>query len=144
METSSINGEIHKLIDEKINSGIVVNVDWITHAILQGKMSIEGEDAPFYRVCGYKVVSKMVKRAIGKYDAEDTTEATLLLPGFKHLCKAYAMQRKEGTVLVPVDLCTDAELHSRAGQLDDMAKGCRSHAREIREYVATRKQASAA
>lgn len=62
METSNIIGEIHKLIDEKINSGIVVNVDWITHAILQGKMSIEGEDAPFYRVCGYEAARQMRRR----------------------------------------------------------------------------------
>ena len=106
--------------------------------ILNIKCNIDGEDAPFYRVCTYKEVVRLAKRAIGKYDAEDTTAEQLVLPGFKHLCRAYPLERDGLVALVPVNVCTDDELLMRAAQLEEMAKGCTAHALEIREYVLAR------
>lgn len=138
MDDNSVTAEVHKLIDEKISSGVIVNIDWAAAEILAGKAGIEGDDAPFYRVCTFKEVQRIVRRAIGKYDATDTTADQLVLPGFKHLCKAYAITRYGDVVLVPVTKCSTQELLARAEFLDEMAKGCRAHAREIREYVSAR------
>lgn len=138
MDENSVTAEVHKLIDNKISSGVVVNIDWAAAEILAGKAEIDGADAPFYRVCTFKEVQRIVRRAIGKYDVTDTTDDQLVLPGFKHLCKAYAITRDGKVMLVPVTKCTTPELLARADFLDEMAKGCRSHAREIREYVSAR------
>lgn len=143
MNEDSVRAEIHKLIDEKIATGVAVKVDWIAAEILQLKCDITGEDAPFYRVCTFKEVKREAKRAIGKYDATDRTPEQLALPGFKHLCRAYPISRDEDEImLVPVTQCSDDELLARADQLDEMAKGCRAHAREIRAYVRARKAAA--
>ena len=142
MNETNLTAEIHKLIDDKIASGVVVHVDWIATEILHTYDAIEGDDAPLYRVCTFKEVVRMAKRAIGKYDAEDTTQEQLVLPGFKHLCRAYPIERDGENVLVPVTQCTDDELLDRADQLEEMAKGCRAHARELREFVLGRAAAA--
>lgn len=65
MSEESVIAEIHKLIDEKLASGVVVHVDWIAHGIMQKKGEIEGENAEFYRVCTHRQISQIAKRAIG-------------------------------------------------------------------------------
>lgn len=138
MDETSVTDEIHKLIDDKLASGVVVRADWVAASILDAKNKISGDDVQFYRVCAYRDVVRIAKRIIGKFEVTDTTPEQLILPGFKHLCKAYPMDRDGAVVLVPVDMCTDAELRGRAEQLEEMAKGCRAHAREIFDYVAAR------
>lgn len=137
-DETSVIAEIHKLIDDKIAAGIVVRADWVAAGILEMKSQIEGDDVPFYRVCAYRDIVRIAKRAIGRFEATDTTPEQLVLPGFKHLCKAYPMTRDDVVVLVPVTSCTDDELLARAAQLEEMARGCRAHAAEILDYVAAR------
>lgn len=145
MNEDSITPEIHRLIDERISRGALVHVPWVAGAILDERSDINGNDAPFYRECTFKEVVRLVKRAIGKYDdATDTTPDQMLFPGFKHLVKAYPIERDGDRVLVPVQECTDDELHARADELEKMAKGCRSHARELREFVLARPRKAAA
>jgi hypothetical protein len=143
VKEASITEEIRKLIDDKIASGVVVRADWIAAGILQIKNKIEGEDMPFYRVCAYRDIVRLAKKVIGKFDATGNTPEQLVLPGFKHLCKAYPMERDGAVVLVPVTLCTSQELMARAAQLEEMAKGCRAHAREILDYVLAREAVAA-
>lgn len=138
MDETSVTEEIHRLIDDKIATGAIVRADWVAAGILEIKSNIDGEDVPFYRVCAYRDIVRVAKRVIGKYEADDTTPDQLLLPGFKHLCKAYPMVRDGIPMIVPVDQCTEAELRRRAADLEKMAEGCRAHAREIREYIAAR------
>lgn len=142
MSDTSITEEIHALIDEKIATGVAVRADWVAAGILEMKNRISGEDEPFYRVCAYRDIVRIAKRVIGKFETTDTTPEQLVLPGFKHLCKAYPMNRDGDVVLVPVDRCDVAELLARADQLDDMAAGCRAHANEIRTYVLARSEAA--
>lgn len=138
MNEHSVTAEIRALIDEKIAANVAVRADWIAAGILELKDKIDGDDVPFYRVCAYRDVVRLAKRVIGKFEVTDLTPEQLVLPGFKHLCKAYPMERDGAVVLVPVNLCSDAELLGRAAQLEDMAKGCRVHAAEILDYVAAR------
>ena len=116
MNETSVTEEIHKLIDEKIDAGVVVHADWIAASILAIKDQIEGEDAPFYRVCAYRDVVRIAKRVIGKFKADDTTPEQLVLAGFEHLCKAYPMDRNgarcrstlRSTTFLPSNLRTSA------------------------------------
>jgi hypothetical protein len=138
MEDINITAEVHKLIDEKVASGAIVYRDWIAQEILASHDDIDGEDAAWYRVCTFKEICRIAKSAIGKYKADDVTSDQLLFPGFTHLCKAYPLNREGELVLVPVNQCSDDELLKRADELDKMAKGCVSHAAELREYVLAR------
>lgn len=142
MSETSVTDEIHALIDEKIAAGVAVRADWVAAGILEIKNKISGDDEPFYRVCAYRDIVRIAKRVIGKFEVTDTTPEQLILPGFTHLCKAYPMEREDEVVLVPVDQCTTAELLARADQLDDMAAGCRAHAKEIRAYVMAKSEAA--
>jgi hypothetical protein len=138
MDSTNINAEIHKLIDLKIDAGNVVQVHLIAQEVLANHDAIQGDDADWYRVCTFKEVCRIAKSAIGKFKADDTTEQQLLFPGFKNLCRAYPIDRGGEQVLVPVEQCTDGELNARADELEKMAKGCRDHAREIREFIIAR------
>lgn len=138
MDEQSIRSEMHRIAQERIDAGEVTSLDQIVHTVLDTRSNIEGDDAPFYRVHAFDDLKRIAKSVVGKYAAKDTTLDELLLPGFKHLCKVYPMTRDGTVVIVPVDLCSDDELKSRASQLDDMAAGCTAHALEIREYLLAR------
>lgn len=143
MDENSVTSDIHRLIDERLANGVAVHVRWIADAIISERSDIAGGDAPFYRECTFKELTRLAKRAIGKFDVEDETDEQMVLPGFVHLCRAYPITRDDAVVLVPVTLCTDDELMARAAHLDKQAAGCRAHAREIREYVAAREKLAA-
>lgn len=138
MAEDTLTAEIHKLIDDKLATGVVVHPNFVATEILNAKSAIEGDDAPFYRTQTFKQVLGLVRSVCGKYAPTDTTPEQLVFPGFKHLTRAYPVNRDGDNLLVPVELCSDAELLARAVQLDEMAKGCRQHAAEIRKYVRAR------
>lgn len=138
MSDTSITSEVRKFIADKIARGETIVVEWLTHEIVNGKDSIEGEDAPFFRVCAYKHVKNVVKGCIGKYDVKPATDSQLTLDGFEHLQVAYTVIRDDQVTLVPVGQLTDIELLGRADEYELMAKGCRAHAREIRSYTSAR------
>lgn len=145
MKQPSIRAEVRKFIADKIAHKEVIAVDWLTHEIVNSRADIEGEDAPFYRVCAYKHVRDEVKACVDKYDAKTpVSDSQLVLDGFEHLQVAYTVERKGITQLVPIDMLTDAELTKRAIEFEDMAKGCRKHALEIRGYVKAREEQRAA
>jgi len=145
MNNDSITPDIHRLVDERIEHGIAVHFQWVAQAILDERCEIDGKDAPFYRQCTFNEIVRIVKRAIGKYEnATDTTPEQLLFPGFKHLVRAYPVERDGERMLVPLQMCTDEELHARANELFKMAKGCRAHGRELLEYIASRLSAAIA
>lgn len=144
MDETSITTEIRKFIADKIASGAIVHVDFLTAEIIAGKDAIDGDDLPFYRTCAHTHVRKIVKRCVGKYDVKPSTDRQLTLDGFEHLQRAYTVQRGGETVLVPVDQCTNAELLARAAEYVTMAKGCRDHATEIHAYIEARADEAAA
>lgn len=141
----SIYSEVREFVQDRIDSGVITRVDWLTAEYLGGKADIAGDDVSFYRVCAQEHVGRIVKRVVGKYDAApDKPDQQLVLPGFDHLQRAYTVSRDGATVLVPINLLTAQELLVRAAEYDEMAKGCRAHAREIREFVKSRAAGEAA
>lgn len=143
MSEDSIYGEVRKHIADKVASGEVVIVDWVTHEIVGKRSDISGGDAEFYRVCAYSEIKRTVSRCIGKYDAKPATDDQLVLDGFNHLQVAYTVRRNGRIELVSVDQLTDREIEDRAREYEAMALGCRSHARELREFARGRVRTAA-
>lgn len=138
--TTDVTREIRGMVQERISAGEVIRVDWFTSEILALKSQIEGHDADFYIACGVDFIKDTVKRCIGDYKpkAEAVASAQIVMDGFTHLQKAYTVDREGETVLVPVDLLSDGEIEARASELEEMARGCIAHARELRGYQRAR------
>ena len=140
MNEESIYSEIRKHVANLVDAGAVTPVDWIAKDFLDKRSDISGGDAAMYRVCTKAHIQRIVKKVVGKYDVEAraTQDAQILLEGFEQLQRAYTVTRDEKVVLVPVYKLTDAEILTRADEYDRMAKGCRRHARELRDFVSNR------
>jgi hypothetical protein len=138
---TDVTREIRSLVQDRIAAGVIVRVDWFTAEILAMKCNVSGEDADFYIACGADVIRDTVKRCIGDYQPQATTSPQLVMDGFDHLQKAYTVDREGERVLVPVDLLTDQEIEARAAELEEMARGCIAHARELRGYSRIRSAA---
>lgn len=50
--TTEVTREVRRIVQDRINSGAAVRVEWLTTEILAMKDRIEGEDADFYIACG--------------------------------------------------------------------------------------------
>jgi hypothetical protein len=136
-----IKAMIAKMVADKIDGGSVVNMHWTVTDVLNEFDDIEGSDRDFYLITARYYVYEQVKSCVKKYDTTDTpSTAQIVLDGFEHLQKAYPIERGEVRQLVPVNQMSDAELESRACELDDMAKGCTDHAQEIRTFISSRQQ----
>jgi hypothetical protein len=139
---TDVTREIRAMVQDRIAAGVIVRVDWFTQEILSLKSRIEGDDADFYIACGADFIRDAVKRCIGDYAPKAMTVPQLIMDGFEHLQKAYTVNRDGENVLVPVDLLTDEEVEGRAAELEDMARGCIAHARELRGYMRHRAAAA--
>lgn len=139
MEAINIHSEVRRLIADCVGRGEVRSVASYVDIIMADHSAIEGRDADFYIICARRSIKDIVSATIGKFAPKTKQQDTqLVLDGFEHLQVAYTFERMGEVVLVPVDQCTDIELAARAAEYEDMAKGCRSHARELREYIGTR------
>jgi hypothetical protein len=133
---TEVTSEIRRLVQDRVDSGIAVRVDWFTQEILTLKCEIEGDDTDFYVACAVGFIKDTVKRCIGDYKpkASSVADAQMVMDGFDHMQKAYTVDREGETVLVPVQHLTSVEIEGRAAELEAMAKGCIAHARELRAY----------
>lgn len=139
MEAINIHGEVRKLIADCVARGEVRSVASYVDIVMADHTDIEGEDADFYVICTRHRIKDIVSATIGKFAPKTKqSDAQLVLDGFEHLQVAYTFERMGETVLVPVDQCSDIELAARAAEYEDMASGCRAHARELREYIGAR------
>ena len=141
---TDVTREIRGMVQDRIEAGVIIRVDWFTTEILSMKDKIEGDDADFYIACGVDFIKESVKRCIGDYKpkAAMIIDAQIVMDGFDHMQKAYTFDRDGEQVLVPVDMLTSDEIEGRARELEAMAKGCISHARELRAYAASRADAA--
>lgn len=145
MSQESIRTELRKFIDDKIARGEPTPVNWVTREFMERKGDIEGGDVHFYLTCAEFFIKRLVKECIAKYDSKSgKVEQQIVLPGFAYLQVAYTVQRQGETVLVPLQQVTDVELEARAAEFVESAKGLRHHAREIRDYIAARRNQNVA
>lgn len=139
MQAINVQSDIRKLVTDCVERGEARTVASYVDIVMAEHPAIEGDDADFYLVCTRARVKEIVAKVIGKFSPkEGTADRQLVLDGFQHLQVAYTFERQGQTVLIPVEQCSEIELIARASEYEEMAKGCRAHAREIREYVAAR------
>ncbi|WP_423208772.1 hypothetical protein [Paracoccus yeei] len=133
---TDVTSEIRRLVQERVNAGISIRVEWFTQEILSMKCEIEGDDADFYVACAVDFIKETVKRTVGEYapKASAATDRQIVMDGFDHMQKAYTVNRDGEQVLVPVQHLTDDEIEARAEEYEAMAKGCIAHAKELRAY----------
>jgi hypothetical protein len=143
-DIKDIQNLIAKLVADKIDAGLVVNMQWASKEILDTYCGIYGPDADFYKIATKDYVADKVKRCIKKYETPDQAgRGQIVMDGFEYLQKAYPVERGEEREIVPVSQLTDLELEARAAEYDKMAAGCKKHALEIREYINSRAQSIA-
>ena len=140
--TTEVTREVRRVVQDKIDAGVAIQVDWLTSEILAMKDKIEGDDADFYIACGAIFIKKTVSNVIGEYEPKPETSTQIVMDGFDFLQKAYTVRRDGQIMLVPVNQLTDRELDDRAQEYEAMAKGCLKHALEIRAYVMGRVSAA--
>ena len=138
---ASVYSELKEFCQHKIDSGVIVHVDWLQSEFLQTKREITGSDAPFYRICAQAQVASELRRLIGRYDldregAKARPEDQMIFPGFQELRKAYTVKRDGRQMIVPVHLMTSEERLMRADQIEEIGRGCLRHAQELRDYDA--------
>lgn len=139
MQAINIQSEVRKLVADCVERGEVHPVNYYVDIVMANHPAIEGDDADFYLICARHRVKEIVSVTIGKFKPrKDASNRQLVLDGFEHLQIAYTFVRRGQTFLVPLDQCTDLELEMRAREYEEMAAGCRSHARELREYISAR------
>lgn len=140
-----ITGEIRLLVAQYVDARRICDVETICSEFISGKSEPECEDADFYLTCAYKFARETIKSVIGKYKPTDQgTDPQLKFDGYEHLQKAYPVARGGRNLLVPTQLLSDEEIAGRAHELDSMAKGCRDHAKELRDYGRKREFTGAA
>ncbi len=118
-------------------------VEWIVNEIILRHGDMVADDPLFYQICARKHVERLVRRCVGKYDANPgQQDENLVLPGFEHLQIAYSVERNGTRMLVPVGQLSNAELAARADEYRAMANGCKAHAAEIEDYIRARGEAA--
>ena len=135
---NELSKRVSDLITAALEDDRTVQKDWIAAQVMADHPDIYGDDADFYTTLARQQIDETVRKQIGKFKPSLEPSEQLTLPGFTHLQKAYFLRRRGENMIVPVSKCSDIELLGRAREYEEMATGCRSHAREIREYVAAR------
>ena len=140
MNEESLQNEVRRLIEEKIDAGQVVRVNWIAAEVMQNHPDIDGADAAFYRTCTRLHLPNVIKKATKRYeDREDRApDHQMVLPGFERMQKAYLVHRDGQPLLVPIDMMADEELAQRADLYVAFSRGNLAHAKELREYLRRR------
>jgi hypothetical protein len=140
MTPKELENIAHELITNKVNKGEVVHMHYTVQELICDQGMINGEAAPFYTLCAKEHVYRVVKKVVDRYDdySESVDNQQLNLDGFDHLRKAYTVKREKERVLVPIELMTDIEILHRADEFDALADGLKTHARELRQFVADR------
>ncbi|KXG84237.1 hypothetical protein [Agrobacterium bohemicum] len=135
---AALLSELHKLIGQRIDSGVIAQPGQIVDDVFKGK-PLSGYHSDFYKAFAKKqlvsVVTQMLKR-IGMSD--DPASPQMAFPGHRRLVKSYPVLRNGERALVPLSLCTPLELSNHISLLRKQAKGCENHAAELEEYVASK------
>ena len=132
---------VSRVINNKIDRGEAVVMSWAVNDVLGQFPDVSGGDVDFYLCTARNHVLKIVKASVKKYEPTGESSRQIVLDGFEHLQSAYPVDRHGERVLVPVDALSIEELEARALELEVMAAGCINHAKEIRSYIAQRRQA---
>ncbi|MFP4895779.1 hypothetical protein [Paraburkholderia sp. EG304] len=128
-------------LNREIDEVIVLTVgkkhpDWITEAVMQRHVALEGEECEFYLVCSRGYVRSMVGKRLGraKLSTSIVPDEQLVLPGFTRVQKEYLIEEDGTTVSVPIEDMTDEQIIEKEAELTAMGTGCFEHAAELQRY----------
>jgi hypothetical protein len=141
MKQDALQRRIRGIIETALENDQDVVASWLAQQVIGEHQKIEGEDRDFWLACGGREIRASVQKAVNAYKISPNSgeDAQILLPGFRHLQKAYLTPRENEQTVVRVDRMTDPELRIKAADLQTMAAGCIEHAAEIVRYMATRR-----
>ncbi len=142
-----LDKEANALVDSYLKQGLQSDPAWLTQAILDNHplpAHFTGAHREFTDVCRWEHARSAIRRAVNRYKVTDEQQESkqLVLRGFEHLQRGYLVTRNKQQVLVPTELLTDDELEDKALEYERMAEGCRSHAKEIRQFIRERRVAA--
>ncbi len=143
-----LNAEIDAKLDGLQAMRMPMVARWIAHTICtdhSGALIKGTDDADFWQHTGYAHTRKMVTERINKRCAGPKKEqgnGQLALPGFEreHLQDYYMVERDGEEIGVCVIDMADAELEAKAKHHEAISATNAAHAREIRRFVAWRKE----
>lgn len=137
-----LSAEINTLLDELAERGCEWRAPWITNEICQRHTDglAEGEDADYWRYCGYSYCRREVTRCINRRaDPEpEHGDKQLTLPGYEHLHAYYVVERDGEEVGVPVHDMTDDEIAQKQAHYRKMGAACFAHADELQRFKQSR------
>lgn len=140
-----LTAEINAVLDELADEGSEWRAAWIAHQICERHAPGlgDGEDADFWRHCGYADCRREVTRCINRRagDRPESDPGQLTLPGYEHLHAYYVVDRDGQEVGVPVHDMTAPELESKVRHYRKMGAACFAHANEIERYMESRASA---
>lgn len=133
MNGSELTHLVEEAANTKLDAGGSISKPWLAQEIVNAQEPPEGESADFYIACAYHAVSDIIGRFIRRMKDSPGAEQ-LVLPGYKHLQRRYAIDR-DGPAIVPLEEMTVDEMLKKANELDAFAEGAREHAEELRAYA---------
>lgn len=135
MTQSDLLEEIETLVLERIEEGLVTDTAVLARNIMDAHPDLRGQDAEFYELCAWRHVRVSIRMVLRDHKLIGREpSAQLLLPGFDHLQKAYAIGQEEEPKIVPIDKMSKEDLEAKAEELRQMAFGCLEHADELDRY----------
>jgi hypothetical protein len=138
---ADLTNEIRRVINDGLDGDRAQPASWIAKALLNlhpFPPHWAGDHRDFAALCCASHVRNEVRQALREYkteaekDGEGPREPTL--PGFKHLRRAYLIQRGGEQHVVPIGQMGLGELDEKIIELEAMSKGCLAHANELRRY----------
>ena len=135
MTQTELLEEIEALVLARIELGLITDTMSIAKDILDAHDDLHGADTDFYELCAWNHVRVSIRMVLRdhKLTGEKRSDQ-LLLPGFDHLQKAYAIEQEHEPKVVPIDKMSKEELIAKADELRQMAEGCIKHAAELDRY----------
>lgn len=134
---AQLTQEIEQVIEQfEASNARSLHPDWITQAVVDRHLEVDGEDADFWRVVGRAEVRSQVRSRLNRYRVKPEVEPDrqLVLEGFERLQQRYLVDEGGEQIAVRVQDMTLDQLDAKERELRVMGAGCYQHADEIRRY----------
>lgn len=144
--SNDLSTEIKQLVEAAIGQTKAMPADWIKMSViarhpLPGNWT--GDHRDFAVLCIHSHVRSEVKDALRKMKVrEDLGDPQITMEGFNRLQRAYIIERNNELVVVPLELCTTAELLAKAEELQAKIEGMAEHRAEILRYLSLQRAAA--
>jgi hypothetical protein len=136
---AQLTQEIEKVIERfEAEKSRALHPEWITQAVVDLHLSIEGADTDFWRLCGRAEIRNKVGARLNRYKIKPEVEADaqITLAGFERLQQRYQVTEDGEQVAIRIQDLTRAQRRAKWQELEAMGAGCYQHAEEMKRYDA--------